>query len=412
MGWHAALLGGLATAVAANAFWLYDWVHYWFLRAPLHADSSLLTHRTLRTVWGAELWGTPADRALVLLLFAAATGGTFLYNQGGRRATARLFGLGAGALLALAVGGITWEPLGRIGAGRLLVPGLLLAVPLAVHGLLRGLEALGRRWAGVLAAVLLLALGAATPGPSVQLLERGTGAQPLAVGLPVEQLELVRLLAAHTTPDARILWEERAAGPLAARWTPLLPLWTGRAFIGGLDPDADIEHTAAGFRDQMLGGRPLDDWSDAELDRYCTRYNIGWVACWSPAAVARFRRWAAADAGAAVPLPSPVLHAPAAGEPDADDSPGWLFPLRRKHSFALQGEARWLHADTRSIALGDVVPDAKGEVVLSVHHQAGLRAFPSRVRIEECKDGRDPVSLVRLRVAGPVARVTLTWDPR
>ena len=48
-------------------------------------------------------------------------------------------------------------------------------------------------------------------------------------------------------------------------WTALLSHLTGRAFVGGLDPEAAIEHTAGGLIDQTLAGRSLDDWKDAEL---------------------------------------------------------------------------------------------------------------------------------------------------
>ena len=69
---------------------------------------------------------------------------------------------------------------------------------------------------------------------------------------------------------------------------------TGRAFVGGLDPDADIDHTAGGLVDQTLAGRSLDDWTDADLNDYCDAYNIGWVVCWSDKTAKRFerfRRW-------------------------------------------------------------------------------------------------------------------------
>ncbi len=89
------------------------------------------------------------------------------------------------------------------------------------------------------------------------------------------------MLKEQTTTQARILWEDRRGARQASRWTALLPVLTGRAFVGGLDPDGAIDHTAGGLIDQTLGGRPLDDWTDAELRDYFDHYNIGWVACWS-----------------------------------------------------------------------------------------------------------------------------------
>src|SRR5207248_6699074 len=119
--------------------------------------------------------------------------------------------------------------------------------------------------------------------------------------------------------------------------------------------------------------------------------------CWSPSVIARFRAWKLAE-------PVATLH---------DDGIGQLFTLQRPRSFALEGsKATWLRADCRRIALGDVAPNQNGEVVLSLHYQAGLQVSPSRVVIERKVDPNDPIPFVRLRVPGPVARVTLTWEKR
>ena len=52
-----------------------------------------------------------------------------------------------------------------------------------------------------------------------------------------------------------------------------------------------IEHTAIGLADHSLAGRSLSEWSDAELQTYCDRYNVGWIVCWSPETVKRFQAW-------------------------------------------------------------------------------------------------------------------------
>jgi hypothetical protein len=87
-----------------------------------------------------------------------------------------------------------------------------------------------------------------------------------------------------------------------------------------------------------------------------------------------------------------------------------FFTIRRTPSFALKGgRARWLQAGSQYIALGDVVPNADGEVVLSLHYQAGMEVSPSRVKLERELDPYDPIPFVRLQMPGPVVRVTLTW---
>src|SRR5262249_565617 len=149
------------------------------------------------------------------------------------------------------------------------------------------------------------------------------GPEPLQVGLGPEREALVEVLRQQTGAAARILWEDRPRTREAAHWEALLPLLTDRAFLGGLDPEGGIEHTGAGLVEQTLAGRPLAQWSDAALSEYCQRYNIGWVVCWSPAAMARFQSWPGCVAVAEV-------H---------DAGSGWLFQVNRRRSYALKGQA-------------------------------------------------------------------------
>ncbi|HMF11947.1 MAG TPA: hypothetical protein VKE94_06555, partial [Gemmataceae bacterium] len=197
-------------------------------------------------------------------------------------------------------------------------------------------------------------------------------------------------------PEARILWEDRPGQSATGRWTALLPVLTDRAFLGGLDANAGIVHEQElRFADQMLADRWLRDWSDAELEDFFRRYNVGWVVCWSPTAIERFRAWKGIEEIATL----------------VDDGTGSLFAINRPKSYVLKGEARWLHADSRRIALGEVTPDEKGEVWLSLHYQTGLRAAPGQVQIEQVPNPND-IPFVRLRLPGPVTRVVLTWDNR
>jgi len=401
--WHLALLAGLAGAVAGNAFWLRDWVAYWWLRSPLEATGVLLPHRTFHTLWAAPLWGDAMDRALAVLLIVAAFGGVVLLNQTRRRAAARLFGLGALAFLVLALAGVAWEPLGRFGTSRLLTAALLFAAVPAAHAF-AGVVSLSCRLTGGrlrgAAVVVCLLVGIALGGQdhTSALLRHYAETPALALGIGPQRQAVVEELRDRTTPQARILWEDRPGPRGAALWTALLPVLTqdesgGRSFLGGLDPAGTIEHTQGGFTDQVLAGKHVSQWKDDELRDYCKRYNVGWVVCWSPAAVARFAAWEDAKQVATL----------------GDDGPGALFALGRPHSFALKGRANWLKADCEHVALGEVVPE-DGRVVLSLHYQAGMKAIPDRVQVEREIDPYDPIPFVRLRVPGPVTRVTLTWE--
>ena len=397
--WHMALWLGEAAGLAANLPWLIDWVLYWWLRSPQPGSLALLPHRTLRTLWDAPLWGGSLDRALALVLLASAVAGVVLLNMYRHRAAARLLGLGAFVCFALAILGITWEPIGNMGTAAFLAPALWFAALPAAHAWcwlaahLYQWGTLGRSaLAGV--AMALAAVGWFAMDPLMDLGHRAIRVEPLALGLGPQRQAIVKCLVDHTRADGRILWEDVAQCRRSPRWSALLPLLTGRAFIGGLDTEGLIEHARIGFLDQQLDGKPIAAWSDDELAEYCQRYNIGWIACWSPEVIERFQAWP----GASQPIPM------------ADGQVGYLFAVNTcQHTFALKGRAEVIQADSRRLTLGDVVPD-QGVIVLSLHYQKGLRASPNRVIVEREPCGCDPIGFIRLRVASPVSRVTLTWE--
>ncbi len=395
--WHLALWAGQLVGLAVNAWWLIDWAGFWWVRSEMPPVSGL--ELNWQTLWQAPLWGGAADRALALVLLAAAIPGVWILNESQQRPAARLVGLGTAGLLLLALGGSVWEPLGQMGTANLLTPAVWFAVLPAAHA---GVLAFGRlhnylgnwRPAALAMAGLLAGVGLVFPEVVGPLIARLGGATPLRIGLAPAQEDVVEKLIRHTGPGARILWEDRAADRTSARWTPLLPLLTGRAYIGGLDADHTIEHAGIGLGEGALAGWPLSLLSDAALEEYCRRYAVGWVVCRSPASMGRFQVWKEAR-----------LIAQWSG-----DDPGFLFRVRPEtRTFVLKGQAEVAQADSGRLTLADVVPD-NGVVVLSFHYQRGLRASPSRVQIEREPDANDPIGFIRLRVAGPVARVTLTWE--
>jgi hypothetical protein len=405
LSWHLALLATQVGALALNAFWLTDWVAYWWIRSPLPHSTVTLAHRTLHTVWDAPVWGEPADRAVAVLLLASGLVGILWFHHQRRRAAARVLGLGTAGLWLLAVLGISWEPLGRVGTHGLMAPALWFAAVPAAYAWTRtfhGLACLtGSAWrAAGLVGLALLGTGVALREPLLVVANRCTGTAPLLIGLGPEQEAVVETLRTYTGPEARILWEDWPTGRDASRWTALLPLLTGRVFIGGLDPDAGIAHMEAGLTEHALAGRPIASWTDAALEDYCRRYNVGWIVCWSPATIARLDAWAKAE------LKARLGHG------------GSLFAVTgQEHSYVLKGQAELVHADFHHITLADVVPDKHGIVEISLHYQSGMRASPSRVHLEPATDPKaeernDPIPFIRLRVSSPVARVTLTWEER
>ena len=240
--------------------------------------------------------------------------------------------------------------------------------------------------AGV-AALPLLAVGANLVGP-----------QPLLVGLGDEREQLVEAIRRQTTADARILWEEPPADVPGWNWSALLPVLTDRAYLGGLDGAAGVEHNHCGLRGDRLNGRPLKDWTAAERHRFAAQYNVGWVVARSPAATA----WWLADPAARELARLP--EGPAGGTVT-------LIRLDLPPTFFLSGTGTVDRADRTKIVLTNVVPDADGEVTLSVHHQPGLRIAPSNVVLTgSTKDLFDPIGWLKLRVPGPTTRVVIAWD--
>jgi hypothetical protein len=398
LGWHLALLGTFVGALAGNSFWLIDWASYWWIRIPLRPFDDLTWPQQLwQHIWSASLWGEPADRALILLLLAGGALGVWILNETRQRAAARLVGLGAAGLLILAAGGLVWRPLSRLGSEHLLVPALWFAALPAVYAggtAIQFVERLAGNPArgavvGCWLVVVAMVGGRHYLSPWAA---RCLHASPLQIGLSEDAQAVIEILRTRTNSEARILWEDQVDPSDAPHWTALLPLLTGRAFLGGLDPETCIEHSYASLVDQALAGRPIREWTNGELEEFCRRYNVGWAVCRSPAAIERFRRWESTTDS--IPL--------------ADGRQGWLFTLRAR-SFILKGKGRLLSTDSRRITLADVTPD-DGKVILSFHYQAGIQASPSRVFVERETDPFDPIPLIRLRVPGPVARVTLTWE--
>lgn len=400
LAWHLGLLGVTVAGVAPNAWWLTDWGRYWWLRTPAHGD-----HVALPT-WEA-IGGRPADYLALagclpggVVLAAAGVVGLLLVWRAGHRAAAGLLLVAVGLTVGAARVLSAWPGVPADAADRLApLAGGLLALPaaLAVWRLLGRWQLAGPATVACVAGLLLTGWA---DGPGRPLARAaGVAAAPLRLGLTADQDDIVTAVREHTTPEARILWDETPDGRPGWNWTALLPVLTDRAYLGGLDPDAGMEYSYCGLRDGKLTGRTLADWTDAELARFADWYNVGWVVCRTPAAVERWQK---------------VPGATAAARLTDGGRPVVLFALARKRSFVLTGTATWESAGPNRVVLTDVVPDADGYVTLSLHHAAQLRAYPGYVEVKygSVKDptGRDPTDHVRLRPHGPVPRVVLAWE--
>jgi hypothetical protein len=394
LGWHLGLLAAQLGALLVNGFWLAQWFQYWWLLSPMRADEPFLAHRTPRLIWYSPHWGDPLDRGLTWMLLVGGFAGVVIWNQTCRRAAARLLGSGVLVFLVISIAGVVFDTLTRWAAHRLVVPALLFAsMPAALC-----LGVLGARLSRLASASRARFLVVGTCAAAVafvlwplraNLFARCLQPAPLAVGLNESQRELTQAISRVTTPDARILYESTTGGDGESRWSALLPMLTHRAYLGGLDPEARIEHAFANLVQQDLAGKPIERWRDEELANFMRRYNVGWVACRSHAVVSRFQAWSEAELVAG---------------PEGTGG-NWIFRLQPR-SFVLQGQARVVQADWRSIVLADLAP---GKIVLSMHYQTGMQVLPRQVQLEKDPDPADPIPFIRLNVREPVSRVVIYW---
>jgi hypothetical protein len=396
--WHLGLAGIAFAGVASNVWWLVDWGKYWWLRQPSSFDQIPLPD--WRAVVGGLADYPPLFGCLPggsMLVFGGVIGLVVLWRAGHKAAAWLLL---LTALLAIAAARLAgaWPAVPPDVPDRVIVLAAGFLVPPTAFGLWTLLSSARVPAVGTAVAVAALVVVGWVDGPSRPMARAmGVHAEPLLIGFTAEQCDLIAVLNQHTTPEARILWDETPGDGSGWNWSALLPLLTERSYLGGLDPEAGVAHSYCALCSRQLNGRNLTDWSDDDLAVFCRWYNVGWVVARSPATIERWER---------CPVARPVVRLRERGGAVV------LYELNRPRSFVLSGTATWESADVVRVTLTHVVPDAAGNLELSLHMLEGLRVFPSYVQIEPNKDptGRDPIDHVRLHMPGPVPRITLVWE--
>ncbi len=394
--WHLGIVGVTAAGLAPNLWWLWDWGKFWWLRQPSVDDYAPLPS-WVRLVGGTEDYlGAAGCGAAGWAITGLGLAGLVSLARTGHRVAAGVLVLSATFSILVARLGSTWQTL-QVVSGERIAPFAfaVLVIPAAYL--------VGKWWAGVrggptatLVVVLVpLVLGwvrpISEPGRAILALDLS----PFRVGFSGDQEDLILALRQRTSPDARILVEELEPSRPGWNWTALLASQTDRSFLGGLDSEACVEHSFCGQRGGRLNGRPLADWTQAERAAFCRRYNVGWVLCRTSAAI----EWWSSD-----PCTRELGRYRDGGEVV-------LFELDRPRNYVRVGSANVIRLDRQKIILSDVVPDpATGTLVLSLHHQPGIRVTPSVVRVERDPDPFDPIPMIKLLVPGPTSRIVLTWE--
>ena len=427
--WH------LAVAAAALASLAVTWFWWWPLLRFLHLKTGSATFMQ------AEFWefilqyyaGFRDARIPVLTALFGVVGLSSWYLAGQRsRALVSITQIVALSFLTFA--GSMWEVTRNLEPIRFQVPLVLAwAIP-AGQGVCAVASAMAAgNWAGALMArmracgaiILLLATVAlSTPQvwwwaperpPSTWQLSytRLRTARPLAVGLRPEMNQLVDWIIQNTDHSARILLEDQLrlwerTEEESIHWTPLLPLLTGRQYVGGLYHLAFIRHHHVAFGDWHLAGQHIRLWDPGALRDFLERYNIGWVITWSRASALKEGGLPlSTDKFASLPFCEQVAALPRLTR-RLDENLYTVFRVQIEHSYFIRGHGRVLRADYNRIELAELEPQ-DGQLVLKYHWQDGLRAQPP-VPIERANEPNDPIGFIRIRSRESLERLTLIND--
>ncbi len=393
-GWHCALGAGLFLSVLLNYPWFRDAVRSaWML-----SDKPLEMGQPAAIVlmdWPIRILSLGwLNLGLLLLLLAGGNVGMAMMRRrlpsGSTRSLLALWLI----LLVLSWLGPLWPTLERLEPARWFFAALFLSV-LPCAWMLRGVPGLAWRWgrrfpvAGIMLSTFF-AVGAGVYAWSMWAQgSRWTVDIPaLPLGWPKEASSWLETIRSHTDGASRILWEEDET---LEPWTPLLGLTKDRYWMGGLYPRVVVEHLQLKLAEGQLAGKPLSDWTLPEWEQWITRYNIGAIVVRSPITLSIIRSMARIRAEK--PLP-----------------PGrTLLLLDRQPSYFLKGSGRVIVADAQKLTLADLEPE-DNEIILSFHYLADPRSTNARVRVERCWLSGDNLPLIRLRMVGPMTRLTLYWQ--
>ncbi|HQR41353.1 MAG TPA: hypothetical protein PLX97_01685, partial [Gemmatales bacterium] len=237
--------------------------------------------------------------------------------------------------------------------------------------------------------VLLGTLGGLFQDELARLVVQVGETSSLTLHPPKMLQESIEKLHQHTTDEARILWEEVKGN---ASWSPLLACQAQRSFVGtlGRAEQVLIEPLQVRLTNGALQGKPIELWRNSDLVNFATDWNIGWVAAFHNESITRWKQLQGARVVASLPLG------------------GVLIRLDRPFTYCKQGQAELAFVEPRRLTLHNLVPD-NGQVVLSLHYHATMRTSNNKVSLETWQQAYDGIPMLKLRLSGPMERLTIEW---
>lgn len=238
--------------------------------------------------------------------------------------------------------------------------------------------------------------------------------RPFPIGLTAEMRELIDWIRVNTDGSSRIMVEDQlrlreATIAESLHWTCLLPIYTGRSFVGGQYQVTPLPHHHVALGDFNLAGRAIDAWRPEDLRDYLRRYNVGWLVCWSQRTRAVAHR---------LPFAKP-MGALRRHSTRSDENAYEIFRLDTESGWLARGKGRVVAATLNRIELVDVVPD-EGRVTLRWHYLETLATTPP-CPLERAPAGDDPIGFISILIDRPVERLVIEnryrwpdtpWPPR
>ena len=204
---------------------------------------------------------------------------------------------------------------------------------------------------------------------------------PLTSKWPANVLELQDWLVKNTDLSGRIMmedinkWEGKLAPYGPGRLPGLAPALIHRQLIGGPLPNAFIKHHYASFHDGLFLNKPIQEYTDQELQEKMSLYNIHWAVAWDARSKIRLEKFYA-------------------GRKAATFGGVEVFEIRNRPDWFLVGSGD-LQADYDRIELRRLKPVNK-MVVIKMHWLDGFQSEPACELFRFPVPG-DPIGFIGLK---------------